>query len=107
LVQVLLDQLERIARLYLGQQHHHTVQQLRDGQVAQQRSQEEEEGGQREEKVIGELGGPTKTVIPRRWVLVGLAEWESISVHEVWLLVSQQELAVVGSLSEERASPIP
>jgi hypothetical protein len=89
LVQVLLDQLEHIARLYLGQQHHYTVQQLRDGQVAQQRSQEEEEEGQREEKVIGELGGSTETVIHRRWVLVWLAELEGVSVHEVWLLLSQ------------------
>jgi hypothetical protein len=34
LVQVLLDQPERIARLYLGQHLHHTVQQIREARWA-------------------------------------------------------------------------
>lgn len=63
LVQVLLDQPERIARLYLGQHLHHTVQQIREGQVAQQHGQEEEQGEQREEKGIGELGGLAEAII--------------------------------------------
>jgi hypothetical protein len=64
-------------------------------------------GGQRVEKVMGELGGPTETVIPRRWVLVWQAELEGIAVHEAWPLVSQEELAVIGAVIEEKTSPIP
>ena len=44
LVQVLWDQPAHIARLYLGQHLHQTVQQIREGQVAQQHGQEGEEG---------------------------------------------------------------